>query len=152
MEMVTFINEGKREAESFQRLRQISVAIIGAESLNLAVPSRKLIAEGTVRRVGESSKLTLCKIFLFSDLFLWAKESKNKFIMQGTIQLPQLKFIDVADTEEVSNIFELADKSAPDVVVTIAVNSKAEKDKWMKDLKGLIKEYQIKGLKALKQP
>lgn len=41
----------------------------------------------------------ICKICLFNDLLLIAKEQRNKFILLVSIPLENLKLTDVADTK-----------------------------------------------------
>jgi len=151
-EIVDAVNEGKREAEGLQRMLFVQQNIIGDNNtFELMTATRKFLNECTLRKVEmKGSKkdylsvtLSLCKIFLFNDLFLWAKEDKNKFVLDGYTYLEEAKLVDVGDTKELRFGFEIGDKNIKEMNWFIT-NSKAEKDKWLKDIKALIKDFQMK--------
>jgi len=154
--IVEEINEKKRETESMQTIFFVQKNIVQSDEIDLLSPGRQLVREGTVRRVDKEKKknvtqLCLCKIFLFNDLFLWAEEQSNQFTMGGYIFLQDTKLVDHGDSEEIRYAFEIVDKFIKESAVLFVANSAIEKGYWLKDIKVLVKEFQLRQIQFVKQ-
>jgi len=153
--IVDAINEGKREAEGLQKMLFIQLEVIGDNTLELVTASRRLMKEGPAKRVdlkGRKSTIYMpCKLFLFNDMFLWAKEDRVKYSLGGYFHLQDAKLVDVGDTEEVQFGFQIGDKNVKESMSWFITTSKAEKDQWLKEIKALVKEFQLKQIMFVHQ-
>lgn len=142
--IVDYINEAKRATENSQKIMEIQSNIDGGENLALVQPTRKLVLEDTLEVMSPKTKTTTQRYcLLFNDLFVSLKKKKRNGAYSDPLLLPleSVKFIEISDTEDVQNSFELTvpeeTKSA-----TLVFPNPESKLRWLKEIKKIIRFYQ----------
>jgi hypothetical protein len=141
------INETKRLVENMSKLLEIQNQISG-DFGTLMVPHRRLIREGVVQKLSTgliSTSANQRKLFVFNDILLWTSMS-NKF--RGHIELERTNCSEYSDkkrlgfkvavqnTGEHSQGQSHAENGAEaEKELIFIVNSSAERDQWMADIK-----------------
>jgi len=141
-EVVTYINEGRRIAESMQKIVEIQTCIEGTK-LDLVTFTRRFIRQGNLQHYDIHEPI---HVILFNDLLLLTRQKTNKtgklsYEIKSKMDLEEAKLITVADTEEFQHAFELNIPSLNKTYRLCASNER-EKEGWLKDLKIAIKEIQ----------
>jgi len=148
IESVTeYINEGKRVAEKLQRIVDIQNSILDAQ-LDLVTITRRFVQEGNMQLSIDNGEVSDCHIFLFNDLFVITKEKKKGFELRGQVSLEDARIVNIADTEEMKNAFEVSVGKKVISKYTLIAPTVEEKASWLKELKLLKKEFQIKQAKG----
>jgi len=144
-QVVDYINERKRIAENTDKLTNIQNMIEGLENFTLPKPTRELIMELPVKKVMKKNALSDYMLWVFNDLFLFAKLiKKDKYKYKGRVHLDALRVIDVIDSEEVKNAFEIEDRNhLDDEKLLMCCNSEKDKKFFMNETKKVIKDYYI---------
>merc|ERR1712137_624617 len=76
--------------------------------------------------------------------------AKDQFKAQ--LPLNDIKIVDVADTDEVQNACEVQPKKASGKFhFKFVFNTPEEKAEWVKEIKTLVREFQLKDVKAAKE-
>jgi len=154
-EVVAYVNERKRLAENLQKILDVQNLIESNEELNLVSPTRRFVKEGALVVI-EKGKRHERNAYLFNDLIVLTKPA-TKTMMGSTVKdqfraqlsLNQARIVDVADTDEIKFACELRPLNA-DSKIVIVFPTNEEKNKWVKDIKTLVKEFQLRQLKAKK--
>jgi len=116
--------------------------------LNLVSPSRRFVREGTFH-VMEKGKPHERTVYLFNDLLVItrpAKTSSGKDHFKYQLSLNEAKIIDVADTDDTQNACEIRPKQSEDdkQANVIVFGTPDQKKLWVREIKGLVKEFQRK--------
>eukprot|EP01114_Cavostelium_apophysatum_P002752 TRINITY_DN1243_c0_g1_i1.p1 TRINITY_DN1243_c0_g1~~TRINITY_DN1243_c0_g1_i1.p1 ORF type:complete len:1135 (-),score=369.28 TRINITY_DN1243_c0_g1_i1:198-3602(-) len=145
IEQVTeYINEGKRLAEKLQRIVEIQNSIIDA-NLDLVTISRRFVREGNMMLSVDNGENTDNHIFLFNDLFVITKERKKGYELKGQVSLEDARIVNIADTDVTKNALEVSVGSSK---YTLSCPTAHEKTVWLKELKALKKEFQLRQVKG----
>lgn len=146
--VVEYVNERKRHAEILQKTFQIQEQIEGGEKLDLVGPGRKFVRDGLFNIYVRNVKREW-KIYLFTDLVVITKPKKNiigqdaRDHYKSTVSLGNARLVDLADSGEICNAFELANKSeTPVFSYVIQCSSPEEKKEWSREVKTLIRLFQ----------
>jgi len=145
-EVVDYVNERKREAESRQKIYDIQVSIEDMEE-PLVHPTRKFLKETdiTMPSKEDSKKVIECKAFLFNDLILFGKKQKGKklpYSFKGKIHFSEsTKVVVGSDNCEIAN-----DK----ITYFFKCESNLETNKLVSELKVLTRPFQVRKLTNLK--
>lgn len=150
-EVVDYVNEKKRLAENLQKIIDVQSQIESNEELNLVSPSRRFVREGLLK-VYEKNRPSERNIYLFNDLVVITKPKRNntsKDHFKYQLSLDAAKIIDVADTDDIKFACEICPKETDNkkqryVIVFPTVE---EKYSWVKEIKALVKEFQIRQYK-----
>jgi len=134
-EIVSYVNEGQRQAENQKRILDIQNNIEGAK-LELVTATRRLIRGGNVT----SEKGDPLHLILFNDLLLITrqklKEKGATYDLKGNIPLDEGRIIDISDSD-IPNAFQMA---LPKKAFTICCSSREDKAQWLKDIKNIKNE------------
>lgn len=152
--IVEYVNEGKRQAENSQKIMAIQSNIDGGEFLGLVQPTRRLLLESTFEVRVPKSKTKERYCVLFNDLFLCVKTKKKGtgYYDPLLLYLQVAKFIEISDTEEVHNSFEVQAESDGETKSAVFVfPTTAMKAEWAKEIKTIIRFYQKQRLLAVKK-
>eukprot|EP01117_Protostelium_nocturnum_P007021 TRINITY_DN2516_c0_g1_i1.p1 TRINITY_DN2516_c0_g1~~TRINITY_DN2516_c0_g1_i1.p1 ORF type:complete len:1132 (+),score=311.74 TRINITY_DN2516_c0_g1_i1:205-3600(+) len=142
-ETADYINEKKRVAEKLQRIVEIQNSI--EVNLDLVQNGRRLVRETTMS-MKSGNELVDVFLCLFNDILLVLKKKKTgkamyDFKAKYNINHPTTRIVDVADTAESTNKFEIHEGKNQ---ASFFAPTKDEKVSWVKDLKLLKKEFQKK--------
>jgi len=134
-DIVSQINEKKRESEGNQRALEISVLLINADNYNLVTPTRRFVAEGELQHYSSQMKLKPGYYFLFNDLFMYTKKKGKNFIVKASASLDKaaIRYVSTYDKPTFELIHPELGKAWP-----LVVETEEEKIKLMEDL-----QYQI---------
>eukprot|EP01132_Coremiostelium_polycephalum_P002674 gene2674-3317_t len=126
--VASFLNEKKREGESFTKFTEIQTSFTGKAPL-LFSPSRRLIKEGAGFLLNQKKEEII--LYLFNDILVYGKPSKGimsgntkKVKYLGTIELSTIKLDEqqqqpqqliIKSSQDNSTILNLSSKNEPEV-------------------------------------
>mmetsp|Transcript_32457 Transcript_32457/g.55527 ORF Transcript_32457/g.55527 Transcript_32457/m.55527 type:complete len:564 (+) Transcript_32457:74-1765(+) len=152
-EVVANINEGQRQAEGLQRIIDLQKLIDGVDTL--VAPNRNLQKEGDLDfyKSSKSKHPEKRHVFFFSDLILLTiKKGEKKFEHKLSVPLENCTLTVLADSSYIKNSFELVQgEKKHQVKCILGCDTKQECSDWVKNIKGLIKEYQKRKFSELKK-
>jgi len=151
---VAYVNERKRLAENLQKILDVQESIMSDFDLGLVEPSRRFCREGIVNLIIKA-KPHERKIYLFNDLILFTRPKKS---IIGTVKdyfvakflLKDVRFIDIADTDEIKDVCEFSSKNSQEKIL-VSFGCVEEKREWVKEIKSLMKEFQKKEFLAKRE-
>jgi len=152
-EIVSYVNEGKRQAEKSQKILEIALATEGGESLGFVTPTRNLEMETTLEVIIKKGKPQTRKCMLFNDAVMLVKESKKGaklYCHPNLMGFDQIKVVNLSDTEELKHVIELQYSSTKEKYDLI-FDTEENKQRWLKEIKRIVKIYQLKKLEELKK-
>lgn len=116
--------------------------------------------EGNLKVI-EKGRAAERNTYVFNDLIVITKPKKSmmgnvaKDHFKAKLMFREIKIIDFADTDEVKNACDVQPKEDKDTSKKIAFrfvfNTPEEKVGWVKEIKALVREFQLKELKAAKE-
>lgn len=121
-------------------------------------PSRRFMREGTIKVI-ENGRARERNTFVFNDLIVVTKPRKNmmgnamKDHFKAQFHLNEIILTDVADTEDIKNACQVKPKNpgVQQFSIVFVLNTPEEKAEWVKEIKTLIREFQLKALQAAKE-
>lgn len=149
-EVVANINEGQRQAEGLSRIIELQKLIDGIND-TLIAPNRNLHKEDDLNffKTQKSKHPEKRHVFCFTDLImLTTKKDDKKFVHKVSISLDGCKITVLANSQHIKNAFEL--QQAKNKVI-LACESEREAAEWVNAIKGLIKEYQKRKIREVKE-
>jgi len=146
-DLLSQINEKKRDAESVQKVIELTKLLVGAEGHKLVEPTRRYIKEGELSFYKSNKKEKEKKekegyFFLFNDVFILAKKKGSKFKMIAFISLKTAD-IRLAVTYE-KPCFELIN-TADNTVWPLIMSSQDLLVAFMGEVQTLIEKEQSRG-------
>jgi len=152
-EVVANINEGQRQAEGLQRIIDLQKLIDGVDTL--VAPGRNLQKEGDLSfyKSSKSKHAEKRHVFFFSDLILLTiKRGEKKFEHKLSVSLENCTLTVLADSSHIKNAFELVQGEKKHTVKCIlGCDTPKECHEWVRNIKGLIKEYQKRKFNELRK-
>lgn len=152
-EVVANINEGQRKAEGLQRIIDLQKLIDGVDTL--VAPNRSLQKEGDLNFYKNSKAKHAEKrhVFFFTDLILLTvRKGEKKFEHKLSVPLEGCRITVLADSSYIKHSFELTQGEKKHMVKCIlGCDTPKESNEWVKNIKGLIKEYQKRKISELKK-
>lgn len=128
------------------------------KELNLVEPTRRFVREGNLKVI-EKGRTTERNTYVFNDLIVITKPKKSmmgnvaKDQFKAKLMLNEIKIVDVADTGEIKNACDVQPVSdgGKKFSFRFVFNTPEEKVEWVKEIKSLVREFQIKAFKAAKE-
>jgi len=152
-EVVANINEGQRQAEGLQRIIELQRQIEGIDTL--VAPNRNLQKEGDLSfyKSAKTKNPEKRHVFFLSDLIiLTVRKGEKKFEHKLSIPLENCTLTVLADSSYIKNSFELVQgEKKHKVKCILGCDTAKESHEWVKNIKGLIKEYQKRKFSELKK-
>jgi len=153
-DLLTYVNSKKKDAESFQKLKDIAQnKLVGAENYKLILPYRRYVSEGEILVYTTNSKLKPGYYFLCNDLFLFTRKKGNKYLLKAIIEFDKA-FLRFTSSYE-KNAFEIGHPGLP---MPLAISCENEEHvKLMSEIQEVLEkaneEYQKKSadIKKLSQ-
>jgi len=149
--VVADINEAQRQAEGLQRILDLQKMIDGIDSL--VSPGRNYVKEGelTTYKSAKSKSGEKRHVFFFTDLILLTiKRGEKRFEHKLSVDLDSCVLVVIADSSYIKNAFELQPKGKSKKCI-LSGNTPEESNQWIKEIRGLIKNYQKKKLEEMKR-
>jgi len=140
-DIVTTINEKKRESEMSQKMYELSQNLSGAESLKLITPTRRFISEGELNHLTKG-KIVPGYYFLFNDLFLYTKKKGKKYQLKvnATLRKTTIRY---ASTFE-KPTFEIQTPDFPNNEwLALCTDTQEQHLQLAEELEGLITKCQL---------
>eukprot|EP01119_Soliformovum_irregulare_P020100 TRINITY_DN6474_c0_g1_i1.p1 TRINITY_DN6474_c0_g1~~TRINITY_DN6474_c0_g1_i1.p1 ORF type:complete len:1024 (-),score=256.74 TRINITY_DN6474_c0_g1_i1:344-3052(-) len=152
------VNDRKTVTESLERLSEIARNLGEIPELKLLDVQRRFVNEGSVKIFEPAGNYINGRLFLFSDLVLWAEifkrggETNLKYL--GHIYYFNLKIVDCANAGEKQFFWELSERTpgGSDHTAEFSSNSNEEKRTWLTQLRNLFKPYQQAQAKTTTSP
>eukprot|EP01119_Soliformovum_irregulare_P008156 TRINITY_DN2109_c1_g1_i2.p1 TRINITY_DN2109_c1_g1~~TRINITY_DN2109_c1_g1_i2.p1 ORF type:complete len:778 (-),score=215.77 TRINITY_DN2109_c1_g1_i2:139-2472(-) len=142
-DLVSNINEKKRDSEATQKVVDLSNYLIGAENYQLVTPTRRWIKEGELHHYASNGKLKPGYYFMFNDLFVYTKRrGEKKFQLKAFALLSKSVIRYVATYEKPT--FELIFSDEHAVVSKawpLVCDSEEHKYQLMNDIQKLIEVF-----------
>lgn len=153
--VVAYVNDRKRLAENLQKILDVQDQIESTEELSLVEPSRRFVREGSINVV-ENGRARERNTFVFNDLIVLTKPKKSmmgnaaKDHFKAQFHLNAIKIVDMADTEDIKNACQVVPKNPTEkkFEFVFMFNTPSEKAGWVKEIKTLVREFQLKELEA----
>jgi len=141
-QVVESVNEGKRAAESRQKIFDIQQSIDDLDGTVLIDPQRRLIQEGDVLLFQGDKKIIECRCFLFNDLIVFARKIKGKklpYSFRGKLELSETTRLVVG-----SDRCELSDRGGASSTFFFKWDSMEETNQWVQELKTTLRPFHLK--------
>jgi len=156
---VGYVNQMQNEAQAkankkLEDLMQIEKSIDGVELLQISNDKNRVLFRSGLLNVFNVKKKNLVPrmIYLFNNLILVAKKNEKKkknkkdYILDYSVSIKNLVWVDMSMLADVKFGFELKNKETG-MAVIICCNDLNEKRDWIKSIKGLVKDHQYAEVK-----
>ncbi|KAJ3293244.1 hypothetical protein HK104_004641 [Borealophlyctis nickersoniae] len=127
-DVAVFVNETIRQQEMTAELLELQKSVTGLTE-NLLVPGRRLIRKGKVQKICRKNHQTR-HLILLSDVLIYASGGilDDNYVFHRKLQLEMCKVIDVPDTQNLQNIFQIVSSEKS---FAMYVDTLKEKQDWI---------------------
>ncbi|KAJ9079287.1 hypothetical protein DSO57_1037002 [Entomophthora muscae] len=133
-----FVNETIRQHEMFMEMLKIQNSLTGFNEV-LLVPGRRLIRKGTVHKICRKNH-QMRVFFLFTDLLVYASGGPAPEVpltFHRKVELEQSKVVDVPDTDNIKNSFQII---SPEKSFAVYCSTLDEKERWVSTIRDTIED------------